>query len=414
MLQDFPFGNQNNKLGGQGPIMATQSWILTDILTDTYLDTFEMNSQELGGQPGDFSCSKRRLKGGLRDGVDLVEIELATENGPFRVSIVPTRGMGIWRASLGEINLGWKSPVRGGPVHPAFVNTTEGSGIGWLDGFDELLVRCGLENNGGPFSGSGGNIIGGLHGKISNIPAWRVELEIDIAVGEIRLIGQVDEARLFHNQLRLTTTYTFKVGSPKIQITDQVENLSESSTAELELLYHINMGRPFLEPGAKLHIPFEKMAPHNSDAVAGLKDWATYAAPSPGQAEACFFFTPAADPNGNTRIVLQNASATAGFGISFNTKQLPQFIQWKNPAAYSDGYVTGLEPAINFPNPKPFEKSQGRVATLEPKENRTFELALEAIPTADQLSAAVTEVEKLQASKTPKILPNPDPFWSQG
>ena len=58
------------------------------------------------------------------------------------------------------MELGWKSPVHG-PVHPNFVPLNEPSGLGWLDGFDELFVRCGLESNGAPdfddtFSGAVG------------------------------------------------------------------------------------------------------------------------------------------------------------------------------------------------------------------------------------------------------------------
>ena len=79
--------------------------------------------------------SKRTLRGGRREGVDVVEVD----NGRLRFVAMPTRGMGIWRASCGDVQLGWKSPVKG-PVHPAFVPLWEASGIGWLDGFDELLV----------------------------------------------------------------------------------------------------------------------------------------------------------------------------------------------------------------------------------------------------------------------------------
>ncbi len=58
-------------------------------------------------------------------------------------------------------------------------------GLGWLDGFDELLARCGLENNGAPYEvktkkpdGSESNTTYGLHGKIANIPASYVAVHI--------------------------------------------------------------------------------------------------------------------------------------------------------------------------------------------------------------------------------------------
>ena len=106
------------------------------------------------------------MEGGLRDSVDLVEID----NGRLRVAVVPTRGMGLWKAWHGDWEIGWQSPVKG-PVHPAFVPLWEPSGIGWINGFDELLCRCGLESNGAPEFDDQGRLKYPLHGKIANVPA---------------------------------------------------------------------------------------------------------------------------------------------------------------------------------------------------------------------------------------------------
>ncbi|HMC12709.1 MAG TPA: DUF4432 family protein, partial [Pirellulaceae bacterium] len=93
--------------------------------------------------------NKRTLSGGLAEGVVSIEIN----NGKLQIDVLPTRGMGIWRvlpADDRELKIvGWKSPNRG-PVHPSFVDLGEPSGLGWLDGFDEFVVRCGLESNGAP------------------------------------------------------------------------------------------------------------------------------------------------------------------------------------------------------------------------------------------------------------------------
>ncbi len=392
--------------------MTIKSWVLTDVERDVYVEKLELLPQEVGGPAEGYAVRKRRLYGGPRDGVDLVEIEVDTDEGPFRLAIVPTRGMGIWRGKLADVRLGWQSPVHG-PVHPSLVNLHEASGLGWLQGFDEMLVRCGLENNGGPSFDQNGNLQNTLHGKLANIPAHLVELSIDTATGVIQLTGQVDESRLFHSKLRLTTTYTFRINHPGVEIVDQIENLS-AEPGELELLYHINMGVPLLEPGAKLVIPFETMAPHNQNAVENLPEWDTYGPESPGKPEACFFFEPAADADGKTRVLLHNQAGDRGFGIRFNKNQLPRLIQWKQQQSIADGYVTGIEPAINFPNPKPFEKAHGRVASLEPGEKRTFELYLEAFATAETIATAREEIEKLQATAAGEVQEKPNPDWSQG
>ena len=87
--------------------------------------------------------------------------------------------MGLWKAWLGEqLTLGWKSPVRG-PVHPNFVPLMEPSGLGWLDGFDELLCRCGAESNGAPDFTEQGALTFPLHGRLANRPAHFVEVAVD-------------------------------------------------------------------------------------------------------------------------------------------------------------------------------------------------------------------------------------------
>ena len=92
------------------------------------------------------------------------------------------------------------------------------TGIGWLDGFDELLVRCGLESNGAPEFQPDGRLRYGLHGKIANIPAHKVEVAIDGDAGRIAIRGTVDEARLFGSKLRLETSIETEVGRPGLVV----------------------------------------------------------------------------------------------------------------------------------------------------------------------------------------------------
>ena len=80
---------------------------------------------------GPLVVRSRRLAGGLREGISLVELIA----GDTKLFILPERGLGIWKMLVGDVELGWQSPVAG-PVHPTFVPLAEPSGLGWLDGFD--------------------------------------------------------------------------------------------------------------------------------------------------------------------------------------------------------------------------------------------------------------------------------------
>jgi len=387
--------------------MATKTWTLTDVDQDVFADGITISPSDVGGTATGYSVTKRTLRGGLRDGVDVIEVD----NGEFRFTIVPTRGMGIWRASLGGLRLQWKSPAKG-PVHPAFVRLSEAGGLGWLDGFDEMLARCGLESNGAPEFNDDGAVRHGLHGKIANLPAHKVEVTVDGDSGQISVTGVVNETRLFFNKLELRTTYTTRLGQPGFTLADTVTNVS-AETSELELLYHVNFGVPLLNPGSRAVLPVAKMAPRDAEGVGNLAEWDTYGPETPGSTEAVFYFDLAADADGQTRAVLRNAVGAQGVSLLFNKNQLPCFTLWKNRQAAVDGYVTGLEPALNFPNTKSFEKEKGRVVTLGPSESRTIELTLEGHPDAESVAAAEQAVAKLQEGVTPEILDQPDPEWSQ-
>jgi hypothetical protein len=385
--------------------MATKTWTLLDLEQDVVVEQILLGPDKLGEAAAGCSVAKRVLQAGPSRGVDVVEVN----NGAFRFVVVPTRGMGIWRASLGNVHLGWSSPVKG-PVHPGLVRLWEPSGLGWLDGFDELLCRCGLESNGAPEFTPDGALRYPLHGRIANTPAHRLELAVDDATGQIALSGTCDEARLFGNKLRLVSTVRTSAGRPGMTVTDQITNLS-AEPAELELLYHINFGTPLLGPGARVVLPAARIAPRDDVAVGNLADWDLYGPETPGSLEAVFFAELQADAAGDTQALLHGAAGDQGVSLRFNRRQFPCFTLWKNRQAAADGYVTGLEPGINFPNPKSFERERGRVAVLPPGASRSFEIEMEVYADRAGVSAAEKAIDALRQSKT-EILDRPDPEWS--
>jgi galactose mutarotase-like enzyme len=318
--------------------------------------------------------------------------------------------MGIWKAWLGDLEIGWRSPVKG-PVHPQHVNLAEPSGLGWLDGFDELLVRCGLESNGAPEFDATGRLVYPLHGRIANRPAHRVEVSIDDETGEITLVGEVDESRFHFQKLRLTSTLKTRPGEAGVRIVDTITNLS-ASPAEAQLLYHINIGQPLLEAGSQVVAPIKKLVPRNPHSAEGLAAWDTYPAPMAGVAEQVYFMSLAAGNDGRTHVLLKNGDGSRAVSLRYLPEQLPCFSLWKNPTASADGYVTGIEPATNFPNPRSFEKQAGRVVALAPGESVRFELALEVHADTKSVQAAEADVVKLNAGGRPKVYPQPTPDWT--
>jgi hypothetical protein len=221
--------------------------------------------------------------------------------------------MGIWKGHYKGLDLGWKSPVQQ-PVHPSFVNAVDRGGLGWLSGFNELMCRCGLNSNGAPGldvieDGKGGRSETPLtlHGKIANIPAHFLEVDINSdGNGSFSVRGIVDECSLFGPCLRLTTTLTTEAGSNSFRIADEVTNLG-GQPAELELLYHTNVGAPFLEEGSQFVAPIREVSPRDTHAAGDIGHWQTYLGPTTGYREQCYFVDPATDGD-ETTVMLRSGS----------------------------------------------------------------------------------------------------------
>ena len=391
------------------PSMPTT--LLTDLSQDTWVEHFAHHSADPGsaGSPP-WSVTKRVLRGGRRDGVDLIRVD----NGALSFDVVPTRGMGLHSAHHRGVRLGWTSPIADGPVHPAFVNLAAAGGAGWLDGFDELLARCGLEHNGAPFVEGGATYP--LHGRIANLPAHRVAVHIDDAPPHaITVEGCVDEARLFGPHLRMTAKITTVPGSNRLVVRDEFANLGDTP-AELQALYHWNFGPPLLGEGARFLAPIRSIAPRDEPAARALDRFDTYGPPSSGSAEEVYFFELRGEgPEGRTLAMLRDREGGRAVVLRFATAQLPRFTLWKSSKGLKDGYVTGLEPATNYPNPKPFEKARGRVVTLEPGGTHVAEVAFEVLDSSEAVALVEGEIRALQSQGAARIHRRPcEPFTSAG
>lgn len=387
--------------------MGTRTWNLGDLERDHPATPIHLRGDQLPQAANGCQVFTRRLHGGRSEGVDVVELD----NGAVEISVLPTRGMGIWKAfSSDGRTLGWQSPVHG-PIHPNFVPLSEPSGLGWLDGFDELLCRCGLGSNGAPEFDDRGQLRYGLHGRIANLPAHQVELSVDDTSGAITLRAVVDEVRFHFQKLRLTSSVTVEPGVSGWRWHDRVENVG-GTPATMQMLYHFNVGPPLLAPGARLYAPVAVVAPRNDLASKYMNAWQTMPEPQAGSEEQVLYFDLHADAHGETEVMLAHPAGSEGVSLRFNKRSLPCFAQWRNTAAEADGYVSGLEPATNFPNTHSFERSQGRVVELVPGQAWESSMAVEWMNAVDAIDAAKKRIESIAGERPAKVLTKPRKGWS--
>jgi hypothetical protein len=351
---------------------------------------------------GPLAVRSRRLSGGRRDGVLLVELVA----GSTKVFVLPDRGLGIWKVMAGDCELGWQSPVHG-PVHPRFVPLAEPGGLGWLDGFDELVARCGLVSNGAPDFDAAGRLRHGLHGRIANLPAHHLDVTLDEAAGTITLTGAVDETRFLCHALQMTTSLTVSADRQRVAWSDTVRNLSERP-ATMQMLYHVNFGPPLLGPGSAFVAAVEEVAPRDAASAADVPHWNRYDAPRAGRGEDVHFMRMRTQPDGKAAALLVAPEGRHGVCLEWRADTLPCFTLWKNQGGLADGYVTGLEPGTNYPNARSFEETQGRVVSLAPNQTVRFDLAIEHL----QGQALTATRDRLAGGLAPQIHAAPRAGWS--
>jgi hypothetical protein len=350
---------------------------------------------------GPLAVHTRRLAGGRRDGVLLVELVA----GDTKVFVLPDRGLGVWKIMAGPVELGWQSPVHG-PVHPRFVPLGEPSGIGWLDGF---VARCGLVSNGAPDFDDAGRLRHGLHGRVANLPAHHLDVTLDDAAGTITLTGAVDETRFLCHALQMTTSLTVAAGRQRVTWTDTVRNISDRP-ATMQMLYHVNFGPPLLGPGSTFVGAVEEVAPRDAASAADVPHWNRYDGPRAGRGEEVHFMRMRTQPDGKAAALLVAPEGRHGACLEWRADTLPCFTLWKNQGGLADGYVTGLEPGTNYPNARSFEEAQGRVVPLAPNQSVRFDLAIEHLA-GPALAAAR---DRLASGPAPQIHAAPRAGWSRG
>lgn len=324
----------------------------------------------------DWSITNHILHGGKQEGVEIITLD----NGKLTIRIIPTRGMGILDVKMGNTRLGWNSPVKE-VVHPAHIDLESRGGLGWLEGFNEWMVRCGLEFAGHPGTDQFINNTGDpatlnltLHGKIQNIPASEYEIAVDPEPPHrIRVRGTVHESFFYGPKLQLVTEVSTIPGSDTFRIKDQLTN-NGASAQEFQLIYHGNYGSSILEEGAMVYAPASTVTPMNDIAAKNIDTWQTYLGPTKGFIEQVYLLEPLADENSSTLALLVNKNMDLATSVRWNVTELPYATIWKNTAAIEDGYVTGIEPATGFPFNRMVERKYGRVPKIGAGESRFFHL----------------------------------------
>lgn len=335
-----------------------------------YLFDRKWTRTELLNQLGDLSQLAGVKLGEWSDGSErgLRVADFRSGSG-LAFTVLCDRGMDIGPASYKGLPLAWVSPT--GFSHPMYYDP---QATNWLRTFGGgLLTGCGLTSVGSPGKDEGKSL--GLHGRLSHLPVQR------LGVDEVwqdddcyfTVAGEMRQARVFGENLRLKRRITVRLGSNTIAIHDVVENLG-TTTIPLMLLYHINLGFPLLDESTELVSKPHPIEPRDAIAEPGLTEWMHFQPPTPDYQEQVYYHDLPADENGWACLALLNRARHLELGVRFQKTTLPNLVEWKMMGQGT--YVLGLEPANCHVTGRSQERARGTLQFLQAGEKSEFRVEI--------------------------------------
>ena len=203
--------------------------------------------------------------------------------------------------------------------------------------------------------------------------------------------AEMREAALFGENMVLRRRIDTIYGEKTVAITDTFENQSYRDEP-LMLLYHINLGWPFLDENLRLYIPTKNITPRDAEAEGHEDGYDRMAPPKDNEPEYVFVHDIQADANGETCVVAVNEKLGLGLRIAWNIRNLPRFMEWKSTA--SGDYVIGLEPSNSSVYGRSWHEERDSVHRLAPFDSETNVLTFTVLDGKEEISAALTAFEE--------------------
>jgi hypothetical protein len=363
----------------------------------------ELDRLTLARLAGDLSALGGVRSVVLEDGAErgIRALEFRTGTG-LSFDVLVDRAMDIGPAEHAGRSFGWRSAT--GFRHPALHEYRDEDGLAWLRSFSGLVVTAGLDHTlftaevdasqyAYPFRKSVWNA---LHGRIANIPArligygeeWRSSDACTLwAEGEVR------QAAIFGEHLRLRRRIEADLGGNSIRLVDTVTNAGFDPTPHM-LLYHINLGWPLVDEGTRLVAPIAR-TPWFTDSVKqqGIS-YQRMPPPQPGFVEQVYAHELTVGQDGDTAVVLANDRLELGFQLEWSTLEFPYFFEWLH---LRDGaYAVGLEPSTHNVGGEQAARADGSMIWLQAGESRAYHTTFSILDGAGEITQAVQAIQSRQ------------------
>lgn len=256
------------------------------------------------------------MSAGREKGIEVIDCD----NGKIRFLLNVTKALDIMQLYHEGQNVSFLSKN-------AFTNGE----VPFLERFEGgMLYTCGLD--------SVGNRDGfELHGRVHNLSAEIVVLKCDN--DGILVEGIIRDTSLFGQNLVLKRKIFSKINSDCLEIEDVLINQGYK-TQDFCLLYHVNVGYPMLDSGAKIIAEESSCIPRTPYAEKLMCERYEISSDVATE-EVCYFLT-----FKKPTISCMNEKLGKKFTLSYSKETLPCFVEWKSMC--SGDYALGLEPSTTF------------------------------------------------------------------
>ncbi len=262
------------------------------------------------------SLRRYQMVGGREKGLEVIDCD----NGKLRFLLNVTKGLDIMQVYHEGQNVSFLSKNAFTAREVPFLNRFEGG----------MLYTCGVDNAG---YREGYIQHGTYHETNAEIVTARCDENGILVEAEIRM------SALFGKNLVMRRKIFSGIGEETLHLEDTLCNEAYTD-GEYVLLYHINVGYPMLDEGARVVLDeksYYAVTPHaeqNKDSRYEMT------AAKAGGEESCYYYS-----LNKPEVALINEKVGKKLTVAYSGDTLPVFLQWKSMV--SGDYALGLEPCTS-------------------------------------------------------------------
>lgn len=359
-------------------------------------------AEELSGSLGHAAgVRSMELSDGSERGIRMLEFRSGTG---LRFTVLIDRAMDIADCEHAGRAIGWHSPA--GFRHPGLHEYEGEGGLGWLRSFSGLMVTCGLDHTlfmndvetKDYLYGPRQTAKHSLHGRVGTIPArltgYGERWEGDRCY--LWAEGIVTQGAVFGEHLEMRRRIEVEVGTDIIRLHDEVSNRGFYRTPHM-FCYHINVGHPVLEQGARYLAPIKDVvwAAHEADYQRQGVGYRNLPGPQHGFHEQVWQHEMAADSDGKVPVALVNDRLGLGLMVTTRKHQFPCTYEWQNLQAGQ--YALGIEPSTHHVLGNDAARERGEMIWLQHGESRQYDTEFTVLTNSKDIQSAANRITAIAA-----------------